>query len=407
MRRFILNMKIAFRSLGSFKLRTALAMLGAFLGTFSLIVVSNLSESLSKKTEIEISKLGDNLLIVRSGIVRRVGTVTNLIGEATNLTLGDADAIRQNSIYVKDVSPSANKLYPVRYEGINLSSVLVMGVRHNYTEVRNFKVSSGSFITEDDDTRLAKVAVIGKKVSDKLFGNEDPLGKFILIYRVPCQVVGILEEKGVDISGLDQDNQIFIPLNTFLRAFVNKSYINNISVKILDDKSSIAAKNEITNILRSRHKITGAKKDDFTVIDLKDVVALSTQAMDMIRILGRVAAIISFIIGGLGILSIMVLIVNERRTEIGIRRAVGSRKRDILFQFLMESSVISWCGGTAGLFLSIIATIIILNIADLPMVISLKGLLITLAATILIGIMAGIYPAKKAIQIQPVSIIRA
>lgn len=407
MRRFILNMKIAFRSLGSFKLRTALAMLGAFLGTFSLIVVSNLSESLSKKTEIEISKLGDNLLIVRSGIVRRVGTVTNLIGEATNLTLGDADAIRQNSIYVKDVSPSANKLYPVRYEGINLSSVLVMGVRHNYTEVRNFKVSSGSFITEDDNTRLAKVAVIGKKVSDKLFGNEDPLGKFILIYRVPCQVVGILEEKGVDISGLDQDNQIFIPLNTFLRAFVNKSYINNISVKILDDKSSIAAKNEITNILRSRHKITGAKKDDFTVIDLKDVVALSTQAMDMIRILGRVAAIISFIIGGLGILSIMVLIVNERRTEIGIRRAVGSRKRDILFQFLMESSVISWCGGTAGLFLSIIATIIILNIADLPMVISLKGLLITLAATILIGIMAGIYPAKKAIQIQPVSIIRA
>ncbi len=407
MRRFVLNMKIAFRSLGSFKLRTALAMLGAFLGTFSLIVVSNLSESLSKKTQLEISKLGDNLLIVKSGIVRRLGPGTTLLGEATNLTIDDAKAIRQNSIYVKDVAPSGNKVYPVRYGGTVLSSVLVMGVTPNYTDVRNFSVDTGSFITEDDNERLAKVAVIGKKVADRLFGKEDPLGKRILIFRVPCQVIGILEEKGVDLSGVDQDNQIFIPLNTFMRAFINKSYINNISVKILDDKSSSAAKTEITHILRNRHKITGAKKDDFTVIDLKDVVALSTQAMDMIRVLGRVAAIISFIIGGLGILSIMVLIVNERRTEIGIRRAVGSRKRDIMLQFLTESSVISWCGGTAGLFFSIIATIIIFNISDLPIVISLKGLALTFIATIIIGVMAGIYPAKKAIQIQPVSIIRA
>ena len=408
MRRLILNMKIAFRSLGSFKVRTALAMLGAFLGTFSLIVVSNLSESLAKKTQLEISKLGDNLLIVRSGVVRRLpGAGTSLIGEATTLTLDDAKAIQQNSLYVRDVSPSGNKLFPVRYGGVILSSVLVMGVTPNYTDVRNFRVNVGSFITDDDNYNLAKVAVIGKKVADKLFGNADPLGKNILIFRVPCQIIGVLEEKGVDISGMDQDNLIFIPLNTYLRAFVNKSYINNISVKIQDDKSSTAAKNEITNILRIRHKITGAKKDDFTVIDLKDVVALSTQAMDMIRILGRVAAVISFIIGGLGILSIMVLIVNERRTEIGIRRAVGSRKRDILFQFLMESSVISWCGGTAGLLLSIVASAIIFSIADLPMVISLKGLVITFMATIMIGVMAGIYPAKKAVQIQPVSIIRA
>lgn len=407
MKRFLLNMKIAFRSLGNFKIRTALAMMGTFLGTFSLIVVSNLSESLSKKTEIEISKLGDNLLIVRSGIVRRLGSGTNLIGEATNLTLGDAEAIRQNSLFVKDIAPSGNKVFPIRYGGITLSSVLVMGVTPNYTDIRNFNVQTGSFFTTDDNASLAKVAVIGKKVADRLFVKEDPLGKTILIYRVPCLVIGILEEKGVDISGADQDNQIFIPLNTYMRAFINKAYIGNISVKIMDDKSSSLAKTEITNILRSRHKITGAKKDDFSVIDLKDVVALSTQAMDMIRILGRVAAIISFIIGGLGILSIMVLIVSERRTEIGIRRAVGSRKRDIMLQFFMESSVISWCGGTAGLFLSIIASVIIFKVAELPMTISIKGLFMTFAATIFIGIAAGIYPAKKAVQIQPVDIIRA
>lgn len=407
MRRIILNMKIAFRSLGSFKLRTALAMLGAFLGTFSLIVVSNLSESLSKKTEIEISKLGENLLIVRSGIVRRFGTGTNLIGEATNLTIGDAEAIRQNSLFVEDVAPSANKIFPVRYGNTNLSSVLIMGVTPRYTDVRNFRVQAGSFFNEDDNDNLSKVAVIGTKVAERLFGNENPLGKNILIYRVPCQIIGVLEEKGVDISGFDQDNQIFVPLNTYLRTFVNKTFINNISVKIIDDKSTSSAKAEITNILRNRHKITGAKKDDFTVIDLKDVVALSTQAMDMIRILGRVAALISFLIGGLGILSIMVLIVNERRVEIGIRRTIGARKRDIMLQFLMESSVISLCGGTAGLVLSVIASAIIFSIAQLPMVISLTGLFITFLATILIGVLAGIYPAKKAVQIQPVSIIRA
>ncbi|MCX7913963.1 MAG: ABC transporter permease [Thermodesulfovibrionales bacterium] len=404
--RLFLNIKIAFRSLSNFKLRTALAMLGAFLGTFSLVVVSNLSESLAKKTEIEISKLGENLLIVRSGLVRRVSTATNLIGEATTLTIEDAIAIKESSPLIEDVAPSANKVFPVRYQHLTLNSVLVMGVTPEYTEVRNFKVERGSFFSDDDNNNLQKVAVIGRKVAEKLFGDEDPLGKNILIFRVPCQIIGILEEKGVDISGFDQDNQIFVPLNTFLKAFVNKRYINNISVKVVDRDATSQVKMEITNILRKRHKITGDKKDDFTVIDLKDVVALSTQAMDMIKILGRIASLISFIIGGLGILSIMVLIVNERKIEIGIRRALGARKRDIMLQFLIESSTISWVGGTAGLFLSIFASLMIFYFAALPIAISLFGLAITLVATILIGMLAGLYPAKKAIEIQPVSIIK-
>ncbi len=404
--RLFLNIRIAFRSLSNFKLRTTLAMLGAFLGTFSLIVVSNLSEALSKKTEIEISKLGENLLIVRSGLVRRVGTATNLISEATNLTIADALAIKESSLYVDDVAPSANKVFPIRYKHVTLNSVLVMGVTPEYTTIRNFQVERGSFFTNEDNDKLAKVAVIGKKVADRLFGEEDPLGKNILIFRVPCQIIGILEEKGVDVSGFDQDNQVFVPLNTFLKAFVNKRYINNISVKVIYNEWTSEAKTEITNILRKRHKIVGEKKDDFTVIDLKDVVALRTQAMDMIRVLGRIASLISFIIGGLGILSIMILIVNERKTEIGIRRALGARKRDILLQFLVESSTISWVGGTAGLLMSIIASLIIFKITDLPIAISIFGLFITLVATILIGVLAGLYPAKKAIEIQPVNIIK-
>jgi putative ABC transport system permease protein len=407
MRRIVLNTKIAWRSLCNFRLRTSLAVLGVFLGTFSLIVVSNLSDSLSKKTEMEIENLGKNLLIVRSGIVRRVVSGTRLLSEATTLTLNDAQAIASNCRYVSSVSPSGNKPFPVRYGSITLTSVLVVGASPNYTEIRNHHVKEGSFITENDNRNLNKVAVLGKRVAEKLFGDENPIGKHILIFRVPCQVIGIMEEKGVDISGIDQDNQIFIPLNTYLRRFVNKDFINSIYVQVMNDKSIPAAKAEIEDILRKRHKIGGDKKEDFTVIDLKDVMALKTQTTSMITVLGRISSVVSFLIGGLGILSIMILIVNERRVEIGIRRAVGSRKRDIILQFLMESSFISFIGGMVGVAIGFIASAVILHISELPFTISLTGILLSFAASVAVGILAGIYPSKKATAIQPVDIIRS
>ncbi len=407
MKRISLNLKIAWRSLCNFRLRTSLAVLGVFLGTFSLIVVSNLSGSLSKKTEMEIENLGKNLLIVRSGIVRRVASGTRLLSEATTLTLNDARAIALQSRAVNTISPSSNKPFPVRYDNITLTSVLVVGAVPNYTEIRNHHIEEGSFITESDNKDLNKVAVLGKRVAEKLFGEENPIGKHILIFRVPCQVIGIMEEKGVDISGIDQDNQIFIPLNTYLRRFVNKDYINSIYVQVMDDKSIPDAKNEIEEILRKRHKIGGDKKEDFTVIDLKDVMALKTQATSMITVLGRISAVVSFLIGGLGILSIMILIVNERRVEIGIRRAVGSRKRDIILQFLMESSFISFSGGMVGVVIGFITSAVIFKISKLPFTISLAGILLSFAASVAVGILAGIYPSKKATTIQPVDIIRS
>jgi putative ABC transport system permease protein len=407
MKRISLNLRIAIRSLLNFKLRTTLAVLGVFLGTFSLIVVSNLSDSLAMKTEQEAESFGKNLLIVRSGVVRKFGTSTRLLSEATTLTLADAEAIAEGSTYIRDVSPSGNTTFPVRYENTVLASILVVGVTPNYSEIRNFHAKEGRFISHDDDRTLGKVAVIGMKIAEKLFGKENPIGKHILIWRVPCEVIGIMEEKGVDISGLDQDNQIFIPLNTYLRRFVNKEYVSNISVRVIDEASLAPAKTGIEGILRQRHKITGDQSDDFTVIDLKDVMALKTQAMSMIKILGRVAAVVSFLIGGLGILSIMILIVNERRVEIGIRRAVGSRKRDIILQFLLESSFISFIGGTVGVLLSSLVSIAIFLFSGLPFTISPGAHFLSFFASVVVGILAGIYPSQKATRIQPVDVIRS
>ncbi len=407
MKRVILNLKIAARSLMNFKLRTSLAILGVFLGTFSLIVVSNLSDSLILKTENEAESLGQNLLIVRSGIVRRVATGTRLMTEATTLTIEDARALIDGSSTISGVSASGNRHFPVRHENNILNSVLIMGVQPNYSRIRNFYVAEGRFISDEDDRTLDKVAVLGTKVAGRLFGKENPVGKYILISRVPCRVIGIMEEKGVDISGVDQDNQIFVPLNTYMRRLINQSFINTISVQVVDEQSIPVAKEQIEVILRNRHKISNNRKDDFTVIDLKDVMALKTQAMSMITVLGRVSAVVSFAIGGLGILSIMILIVNERRLEIGIRRAVGSRKRDIVLQFLIEASFISFSGGTAGVVLSSIASIFIFWFVNLPFTISPAGHLVSFLASITVGILAGIYPSQKAIRIQPVDVIRA
>jgi len=391
----------------NFKLRTVLAILGVLLGSFSLIVVSNLSDSLVMKTEQEAASFGNNLLIVRSGIVRRVASGTRLLSEATTLTLQDAQALVHGSHLISDVSMSGNKPFPVRYENTVLNSVLVVGVQPNYPEIRNFPVAEGRFISADDERGINKVAVLGTKVAERLFGRVDPIGKYILISRVPCQVVGIMQQKGVDVSGVDQDNQIFVPLTTYLRSLVNKQYVNMIYVQLLDERFLSEAKKQIEAILRLRHKIQKGQHDDFTVIDLRDVMALKTQAMSMIQVLGRIAAVVSFLIGGLGILSIMILIVNERRLEIGIRRAVGSRKRDIVLQFLLEASFISLIGGTAGVMLSVVASILIFWLANLPFSISPAGYIISFLASVSVGISAGIYPSQKATHIQPVDVIKA
>lgn len=407
MKRIYLNLKIALRSLYNFKLRSALAVLGVFLGTVSLIVVSNLSGALAQKTRQEISSLGENLLIVRSGLVRRFGARTRLMSEAANLTLEDAAAIIAGTTFVQAVSPSMNKTFPVRFKNTVLPSALVVGAVPNFTSVRNFKTREGRFITDDDNLSLDKVVVLGTKVAQKLFGREDAVGKTILIRRAPCRVIGVMEEKGADISGADQDDQIFMPLRTFMRRYAEINYINAIYVQVVAEAALPAAKSEIEGILRRRHKIKPAADDDFSVIDMKDVLALKTQAMDMITVLGRTSAVISFLIGGIGILSIMILIVNERKVEIGIRRAVGSRKRDIIFQFLLESSFISFLGGTVGAGCGLLLSLLIFKISGLPFNISLTGLCISFLASVAVGILAGIYPSRKATTFQPVDIIRS
>ncbi|MCU0587548.1 MAG: ABC transporter permease [Syntrophobacteraceae bacterium] len=407
MKRVAINLSIALRSLYSFKLRTALAVLGVFLGTFSLIVVTNLSSSLQKKAEEEVARLGQNVLVVRSGTILRHGGQARLLSEARTLAPEDAVAILNETTLVAAVSPSSHKVFPLRYEHVKLNAILVTGVTSNFAEVRNFRVKEGRFFSDEEDRRLERVVVLGRKVAGKLFGEESPLGRHILVFRVPCRVIGVMEEKGVDASNVDQDNQVFVPLGTFLRRLVNQSFINTIYVQTVSDAVMTESRRQIEELLRKRHNIGPGQKDDFAVIDLKDVIALKTQAISMISVLGRIAAGVSFTIGALGILSIMILIVSERRMEIGIRRAVGSRKRDIVLQFLIESSFISLLGGGAGVLFGVLVCVVIYRFSGLPFAMAPLGLEASFAASVAVGILAGIYPSRRATAIQPVDVIRS
>ena len=404
MRAIFLNLGIGLKTLAVFKVRAILAITGMILGTLSVVLVNNITGSLKKKTAQELASLGKNIMVIRSDFTPSIRTSSLLSGSAT-LTLEDARVIKNASPYIKTAIPYCNIPFQVRYGKTTVVGAVVVGTKRAFFELRGYSLSSGRFFSEEEDDGLQRVAVIGSKVAESLFPEESPIGKYIFLKRIPCKVVGILETKGADISGLDQDNLVFIPLKTFMRRFTNTTKINIIYVQVTHTNKIPLIKSDLEKLLRIRHKIQDGEKSDFTVIDLKDIMRLESEAMKTVETLGLIAAAVSFTISAMGILSIMVLMVNERKVEIGIRRAVGSNKRDILLQFLSESSIISLSGAIAGLILGAAISLIIFHMTKQPQFFSLKAMVFALIASNVIGILSGLYPARKAAQIRPIDVL--
>ncbi len=400
-----LNLAIALKSLGSFKLRTFLAIIGVVLGTLSLITVANTSRSMELKTIKDLERFGKNLLTVKSGLMRGHGS-PGALTESTKLTLDDAIAIKESSPLINRVAPVSSKTFPLRYKSTTATGTMMMGISMEFLKLKKIPLAGGRLFTEVDEKEMRKTAIIGSKAAEKLFKDEDPVGKYIFIYRVPCEVVGVLEPMAIDLSGINEDNIIYVPLSTFMRRLVNTSKINLIYVEATREEVVGQSKGEIEVLLRQRHNIKKGERDDFTVTDLKDINAMQTKTMKIVVTLGMITSAISFTISSIGILSIMILMVNERRVEIGIRRVVGAKKRDIAIQFLTESSFISLMGAVAGLMAGIALSYGISALAKIPFAVSPGGVIISVAASIVTGIASGIYPSIKAMEIQPVNILR-
>jgi putative ABC transport system permease protein len=401
------SVKIALSSLKAHRLRASLAVVGVFLGAFALTGVQHVSKAMYLKARQETAKLGTNLFIARSGQIsfRRSGSA-GIQKETTTFTLGDARALLDGLPGAVSGAPFVAREMPIRAAGVKIPSQMV-ATWPSYEAVRNFHPQYGRFLGWQDERERAKVCVLGRNIAERLFGDpEAALGRQVFFFRAGARVVGVMEAKGADVVGTDQDDQVIVPLSTFMRRFANQDWITGIYIQLSDLEGSATAKEAAAQILRRRHHIDPTQSDDFTVLTAQDTVQLQQQALDLVQTLGRISSSISFAVGGLGILSLMVLLVRTRRLEIGLRRAVGARRRDIMRQFVLEAALIAGTGGTLGVAVAGVVGLVVSGLGKMPLVYDPVFLVGPLIGSVLLGLGAGAYPAWEAARVEVLDVLR-
>ncbi|RUM59022.1 MAG: hypothetical protein DSY59_05065 [Persephonella sp.] len=404
-RKLFPNILTIYRILIHNKLRFALSVLGVVFGTFALIVMVSVSTGMKEKNKREIEKLGKNPIVVKSGKVFVFRKKSKNITTSTTLKLSQVKILKEQIPEIKRIIPAFNVDYPVRYKGKTIFTTII-GTTTDYLDYKNLVIKEGRFFTKEEEKVGAKVVVLGSKIAEKFFDNGNPLGKEILIFRVPCKVIGVLDDMGTDLAGTDQDILIYTPLKTAMRRLSNVDYINTVYIEVNNQKNIPIVKQKIKQLLRKLHHLKPTDKDDFTVLTPDELLFMQKKAMYIFTTLGYISAGISFLIGGIGILSIMVLIVYERIEEIGIRRSVGAKKSDILLQFLIETVFISTVGGAIGVLLGYALSYVITNLFKIPFIVDYRLLIGAFLLSFFTGVLAGIYPAYKGATINIISALK-
>lgn len=399
------NIIISKKILLEHKVRTVLSLSGIIIGVCSVIIMVSIGKGTEEKIIREITKMGSNLLMVNAGQVKIIAGRARQTKLVTTLELKDAQSILARSFNVNYVAPAQRKKLQVKYGNLSTKTNIV-GTTSDIVEVQNYSLEEGRFFEEDENKGLRRVAVIGQTVVENVFEQEDPIGKIIRIGKVPFEVIGVLSPKGLDINGTDQDDQIFIPVKTALRRLFNLTYINVIYVQAKDSNSMSKAESEVRTILRERHRIKKGKSDDFTIQNQEAVLEAQKESRKTFTLLTSSIAAISLLVGGIGILAVMLISIRERIREIGIRRAVGAKRSDILIQFLTESLLLSISGGAMGIILGIVLSVITAIFADWPLSIPINAIMISFLSTFIIGIFFGVYPAKKAANLDPIKALQ-
>jgi putative ABC transport system permease protein len=399
----------ALRALLSNKLRSILTMLGILIGVAAVISVLSLGSAQAAIVEESFATLGSNLIYV----IPREGSVGGMVGEAT-LTVGDAEAIARYAPSVVGVAPTAQTYAQVVAGGESLNS-LIAGITPEAEWVDNYAVALGGFITESDYRARSRVTVLGSEVAKTLFGEIDPTGQSIRVAGRQFQVIGVLESRGTGFGF--EDMRVYIPLSTLYstvaasQAGSRGNSVDMISVQVESSDKLESAEQEITTILRDTHKIREGEDDDFRVLNVASVADQVTQVLGILQLVLAGIAGISLLVGGIGIMNIMLVSVTERIREIGLRKAVGAKRRDILIQFLIEAATLGLCGGAVGVGLGwVIVKImsVIATSAGFPFAARLPGDAIVLAAgvSIFVGLVSGLYPAIRAARLDPIESLR-
>lgn len=397
--------RIALKALGNNKFRGFLTMLGIIIGVGSVITMLAIGQGSKKSIQAEISEMGSNMIMIHPGEDMR-GGVRLSADDMQTLKVKDFEDIRQECGHVSLVSPSVNSTGQAVY-GANNTPTSVYGVNEEFLDIRGYKVQDGDIFSEQDIKTAAKVCLVGKTVIDQLFTNgENPVGKVIRFGSIPFRIVGVLESKGYNSMGMDQDNLIITPYTTVMKRILAVTYLQEIVCSALSEEYTDEAISEITDVLRRNHKLKEADDDDFNIRSQQELSSMMTSTSDMMSTLLAAVAGISLLVGGIGIMNIMYVSVTERTKEIGLRMSIGAKGRDILAQFLIEATLISITGGLLGVILGVAASYIVKAILSYPILIQPWSIVVSFLVCTIIGIFFGWYPARKASNLDPIEAIR-
>ena len=409
MNQLLASIRIALRALKVNRARSALTMLGIIIGVAAVIAMVGVGAGATARIQSQIQSIGSNLIIVLPGSISSNGVRLGS-GAVATLTQDDAKAIAADCPSVAAVVPTVRGSVQVVYGNANWATN-AQGVTPDYMTIRDATMMYGQFFTTEDVDAAAKTAVLGETVAQNLFGATDPSGLVVIIKNVPFTVAGVLSPKGQSPSGQDQDDVILLPISTAMQKVLgankaNAAAVGNLMVQAIGPASMDQAIQEMTELLRERHRILAGMDDDFTVRNLTEVYAAQeTSAQVMSILLGAIASV-SLIVGGIGIMNIMLVSVTERTREIGLRLAVGARTRDILSQFLVEAVTLSVLGGIIGIVVGLTASLLISHFAQWSTHVSPMSILMAFVFSALVGIFFGFYPARKAAFLDPIQALR-
>ena len=402
--RFLVIFKVAFRALRRNKMRTVLTMLGIIIGVGAVIAMVALGRGAKAQVEARIAALGQNVILIFSGSINRGGVFTGFGGAGT-LAVEDAQAIEKEVAGVAAVSPEVRTGGQIM-AGNNNWGTSVQGEGVDYLTIRQWDLASGAMLTEADVRSAAKVCILGKTTADKLFPEEEPVGKAIRFKNVPMTVLGVLKAKGVSMMGSDQDDTVIAPYTTVMKRLAGVTMLRAINVQAESAERITDVQNGIADLLRQRHRIQPGRDDDFIMRNQQELAETQNAAAETMTALLAGIAGVSLLVGGIGIMNIMLVSVTERTREIGIRMAVGARGRDILLQFLIEAVTLSSLGGVLGIGLGVWGAKLLTSIKHWATLVSPDSILIAFVFSAAVGIFFGFYPARKASQLDPIDALR-
>jgi len=402
----LLNLlKIAFKAIVLNKMRTLLTMLGIIIGVASVIAMLAIGEGSKESIRTTISAMGSNMITIRPGADDR-GPARGSGGNVQTLTLKDYEVIKEQADLLSYSTPVVNGGGQV-INGSNNWPSTIYGVNPDYLNIKVVDLQSGSMFTDTEVRTAAKVVLLGQTVVDNVFPNgQDPVGQMIRFNNIPFKVIGVLEEKGENTFGQDQDDVVIAPYTTVQKRILAIDYLNQVMASAVSEGDAAEAVTQVTKIMRAQHKLADNAEDDFSVRSMEELISTFSSTSEMLTILLVAVASISLLIGGIGIMNIMYVSVKERTKEIGLRMAVGGKGADILMQFLIEAILISITGGVLGVILGLTSTVFIEKFLSWPTSVALYSIIISFAVCAVTGIFFGWYPAKKASALDPITALR-